>query len=105
MFSDLKFIDAGKVIPSTMPGPPEKIYPRLSIDLDQFPGLEGDLDEEIEFHGRGRVCGLTHNDYSHSMDLEIRSLAHPDHTHGEMPKIALVSIADQELSKLKGKSR
>lgn len=105
MSSNYKFKDAGKSAVATLPGPSEKIYPRFTVDLDQFPGLSGELDEEVELHLKGRICGLTHNDYSHSMEVEVRSLSHPDHSHGDMPKIALVSIADQELEKLRGKSR
>lgn len=104
MSSDLKFKDAGKSVASPLAAP-EKVYPRFTVDLDQFPGLEGELDEDIELHLKGRVCALNHSDYSHSMDVEVRSLAHPDHTHEGFAKIAVINIADQELSKLKGNRR
>jgi len=98
---DMEFRTAGK--PAT--AKEEISYPHLFIDLDQFPGLEGDLDEEIELHVRGRVCSLSHSYGSHSMDVEVQKIAHPDHTHDdEVPKVAVISIADSELSRMKRRS-
>lgn len=100
----MQFKDAGKTYPGLAmeSDKPSKSYPRFTIDLDQFPGLEADVDEEIEITLRSRVSGITHTDYCHTMDLEVRSIAQPGDARPS--KIALVSAADQELEKLKGRS-
>jgi hypothetical protein len=76
----MKFKDAGKNL--EMPtSAPTKVYPRFTVDLDQFPGLECEMDESVELHLRGRVCSLTHNEWSHTMEVEVEHIAVPTHTH------------------------
>ena len=86
-----------------VPETSKKIYPRLSIDLDQFPDLKGDVDETGELHICYRVCSVQHNEYSHSMDLEITSIAVPRHSHEDVKGSG--NEADRSLNKLKSPSR
>lgn len=99
MSSEYKFKDAGKKIegPTMQPEAPAKTYPRFTVDLDQFPGLRADVDESIDLHLRGRVCSITHNDWSHSMDVEVTSIAVPTHTHDS---VGSRNEADTALGKL-----
>lgn len=103
MPSEMKFMDAGHK--SDLPAPATespKYYPKFRVDLDQFPGLEADVDESVELHLKGRVCAITHNDYCHEMEVEVTSVAVPTHTHDS---IGPMNEADQALGKLKRPSR
>ena len=96
--SDMKYMDAGKS--NQLPEEATTTYyPRFTVDLDQFPGLKCDVDECIDLHLKGRVCSVSHNDYSHSMDIKVTSIAVPSHTSESVgPK----NEADMALGKLKG---
>lgn len=98
MEETLKFMDAGKQMaePSAVTAP-AKSYPRFRIDLDQFPGLEADMDESVELRLRGRVCSLSHNEYCHDMEIEVTSIAIPSHTKDS---IGPQNEADRALGKL-----
>lgn len=82
-----------------IPDAPAKVYPRFSVDLDQFPGLECDVDESVELHLKGRVCSVEHSDYCHRMEVEVQSVAVPTHTHDS---IGSANEADAALGKLRG---
>lgn len=94
-----KFMDAGKKFDSgvNLPDAPAKVYPRFNVDLDQFPGLKCDVDECIELHLKGRVCGVTHNDWSHNMEVEVTSIAVPTHTRDS---VGPMNEADRAMGKL-----
>jgi len=96
--NEMKFMDAGRKINDAPAAPETKSYPRFTVDLDQFPGLQAEVDEVVELHLRGRVCGITHNDYCHSMDIEVTSVAVPHHTHAT---IGQPNEADKALGKMK----
>lgn len=96
--SSEKYMDAGKKLESYPTDVPQKVYPRFTIDLDQFPGLECDVDESVELHLRGRVCSVEHSDYAHRMDVEVTSVAVPSHTHDS---VGPINEADKALGKLK----
>ena len=84
---------------SPMTDSPTKSYPRFCVDLEQFPGLKCDVDGCTDLHLKGRVCSVSHNDYSHSMEVEVTSIAVPSHTQESIgPK----NEADAALGKLKG---
>ena len=94
----MKFMDAGKKTGNLPETAPVKVYPRFTVDLDQFPGLEADVDEHVELHLGGRVCAITHNDWNHSMEVEVTEVAVPTHTHDSVgPK----NEADSVLGKLR----
>ncbi len=96
---DMKFKDAGKKLDMPMAAEaPAKSYPRFRVDLDQFPGLECDVDECVELHLKGRVCGVTHNDWCHDMEIEVTGIAVPSHTHDS---IGPLNEADKALGKMK----
>lgn len=89
---------------SDMPMSPPKSYPRLTVDVDQFPGIDGDVDENFSGVIQGRICGRSHTDYCNTVEIEITKIS--DVEAGDTPmRIAMIGIADQELSKLKGKKR
>jgi hypothetical protein len=98
MSSEMKFKDAGKKPDmGVLDAPAPKIYPRFTVDLDQFPGLECEVDETVELHLRGRVCARNHNDWGNTMDVEVTSIAVPSHTHDSIgPK----NEADSALGKM-----
>lgn len=99
MPEEYKFKDAGKKMTDTsIAATPSKVYPRIRIDLDQFPELKADVDEKVAFHGTGRVCSVTHNDWCHEMEIEVDSMAVPTHTH---ESIGPMNEADHVLGKLK----
>lgn len=98
MAEDMKFMDAGKKMEGLPMDAPAKSYPRFTVDLDQFPGLQCDVDESVELTLRGRVSALTHNDWSHSMEIEVTSIAVPSHTH---ESVGPRNEADAALGKLK----
>lgn len=103
MSSDgMKFKDAGKKMEMPMAAESPKVYPRFSVDLDQFPGLEAEVDESVELHLRGRVCSVEHSDYCHRMDVEVTSVAVPTHTHDSVGNL---NEADIAMGKLKRGSR
>jgi hypothetical protein len=102
MAIEYKFMDAGKKMESPDATLPAKSYPRFCVDLDQFPGLEADVDESVELHLKGRVCSVTHNDWNHSMEVEVTSVAVPSHTHDS---VGPMNEADAALGKLRGSSR
>lgn len=93
-------MDAGKKSEGVPMDAPQKYYPRFTVDLDQFPGLKAEVDESIELHLKGRVCSVTHTDWSHSMEVEITSVAVPTHTHDS---VGPMNEADSALGKLKTK--
>ena len=74
----------------------EKIYPRLSVDLDQCPALKADVDQDVELRIRGRVCEVRHNDWSHSMEIEVQAIGEADERGEE-------NNADKALRKMRGK--
>ena len=96
-FDELKFMDAGKKMEPISAEPP-KVYPRFSVDVEQFPGLSADVDESVELHLKGRVCSVEHSDYCHRMDVEVTSVAVPSHTHDS---VGPHNEADRALGKLK----
>ena len=96
MAEEMKFMDAGQKVETADPSP--KYYPKFCVDLDQFPGLQADVDESVELHLKGRVCSVTHNDWSHSMEVEVTSVAVPTHTHDS---VGPMNEADHALGKLK----
>ncbi len=103
MAETYKFMDAGKKSELSAPmETPQKYYPKFCVDLDQFPGLECDVDESVELHLKGRVCSVTHNDYCHQMEVEVTSVAVPTHTHDT---IGPSNEADSALGKLKKNPR
>lgn len=104
MQSEMKFMDAGRKsqLAETSLDKQSKVYPRFTVDLDQFPGLECDVDESIELHLRGRICGVTHDEYSHTMDVEVASIAVPSHTHDS---VGPCNEADRALGKMKASRR
>jgi len=95
----MKFMDAGKKMETGLlpEAPSGKVYPRFTVDLDKFPKLKADVDESVELHLKGRVCGVTHTDYCNSMDVEVQSIAAPNHTHDSE------NAADKEYERLRGK--
>ena len=96
--AEMKFMDAGKKYDMPMAVESPKVYPRFRVDLDQFPGLEADVDESVELLLKGRVCSVSHNDYCHEMEVEVTSVAVPSHTHESVgPK----NEADSALGKLR----
>lgn len=96
---EMKFMDAGKKYDNPVAAESnQKIYPKFRVDLDQFPGLECDVDECVELHLKGRVCSLTHNDYCHEMEIEVTAVAVPSHTHDT---IGPMNEADKALGKMK----
>jgi hypothetical protein len=97
--SSEKYMDAGKKMEvPTLADAPTKVYPRFTVDLDQFPGLECDMDENVDINLRGRVCGLNHNEWRYDMEIEVTSIAIPSHTNEHIgPK----NEADLALGKLK----
>lgn len=99
MAESYKFMDAGKTLAAPEPTGPQKIYPKFCVDLDEFPGLEAEMDESVELHLRGRVCSLTHNEWSHTMEVEVKDIAIPTHTHD---RIGPMNEADTALGKLRG---
>lgn len=101
--ADMKFMDAGKKMDSTMVvDAPSKVYPKFRVDLDQFPDLDCDVDESVELTLRGRVCGVTHNDWCHEMEVEVTSIAVPTHTND---RVGPMNDADVALGKMKSKRR
>jgi hypothetical protein len=99
MSSEMKFLDAGKKMEGpALAEPPQKVYPRFSVDLEQFPGLKADVDESVELHLKGRICSVEHSDYCHRMDVEVQSIAVPTHTHDS---VGAMNEADRAMSKLK----
>lgn len=100
MDGEMKFMDAGKALDS--PTSPAKYYTKFCVDLQQFPGLEADMDECVELNLKGRVCSLTHNEYCHEMQIEVTSVAIPSHTH---ETVGPMNEADKALGKMKSKSR
>jgi hypothetical protein len=92
-----KFMDAAKSLtePTTSP---QKYYPKFCVDLDQFPGLAAEMDESVEIVLRGRVCGLTHNEYSHTMEVEVQAIQVPSHTNDA---VGPMNEADKAMGKLK----
>lgn len=94
----LKFMDAGKKSEAIVADTPQKYYPRFSVDLDQFPGLQADVDESVELHLKGRVCSVTHNDYCHEMEIEVTSIGLPSLTKDS---VGNPNEADKALNKLR----
>ena len=96
---NMKFMDAGTKLDGPMAEVASpKIYPRFRVDLEEFPGLECDVDEHVELNLKGRVCEVVHNDYSHHMEVEVTSIAVPTHTHNS---IGAMNEADVAMGKLK----
>lgn len=98
----MKFMDAGHASPTLAVTDDVKVYPRFRVDLDDFPGLQADVDESVELHLKGRVCSVTHNDWCHEMEVEVTSVAVPTHTHDT---VGPSNEADAALGKLKSNSR
>lgn len=100
---NLKFMDAGKKLDSPMAAVDSpKYYPKFRVDLDQFPGLQADVDESVELHLKGRVCSITHNNYCHEMEIEVTSVGIPTHTKDS---IGPMNEADRALGKMKNSGR
>jgi hypothetical protein len=100
MAAEVKYMDAGKSTEATEAVPatasPTKYYPRLCIDLDQFPELKAEVDEVGDLSIRFRVCSVRHNDYCHEMELEVTSIGVPKSGDNE---------ADKAYEKLRSKPR
>ena len=79
---------------------PVKSYPRITIDLNQFKDTFGDVDENTAFYVQGRICARTHTDYCNTVEVEVRKISASE----PESKVALISPADQELKKLRGRS-
>lgn len=99
---NMKFMDAGKESGFDSPTLPTKYYPKFTVDLSQFPGLQADMDECVELNLKGRVCSLTHNEYCHEMQVEVTSVAIPTHTKDS---IGPMNEADKALGKMKSARR
>jgi len=98
---EMKFMDAGKAPESVATlDKPNKYYPKFTIDLDQFPDLEAEVDESVELKLKGRVCGITHNEWSHTMEVEVQAIAIPSHTSDD---IGPRNKADEEFGKMRSK--
>jgi len=102
MAEEYKFMDAGRKLDTPTTAPAPRSYPRFTVDLDQFPGLEADVDESVELHLKGRVCSVEHSDYCHSMQVEVQSVAIPTHTHDS---IGPMNEADKALGKMRSSRR
>lgn len=83
--------------------PQEKCYPRFTVDLTQFDDIYGEVDDNVTFTIQGRICARTHTDYCRTVEVEVRKISGKDDSQ-EAPKVAVINIADQELSKLKRRS-
>ena len=89
----MKFKDAGKKLESIPTDPPEKYYPRFSIDDKETGKLE--VDDVIPL--RGRVCGVHKTDCGNSVEVEVTEIGVPDITgKAKEPR----NEADRELAKL-----
>jgi len=71
----MSFKDAGTELQTVAADVPAKIYPRFNIDVKEFPELQGNVDEHIEFRVRGRICERVHNDWSNSITVEALAIS------------------------------
>jgi len=77
---------------------PEKPLPRLCIDLEDYPELEGDVDDIVEFRVRGRICSKQHSDYCKTQDIECKAIYDAAKA---TPTVGPLNEADKALGKLK----
>lgn len=91
----MKYMDASRPMPTLADVTTEKVYPRFTVDLDQFKDLAADVDEGVELTLRGRVCSRNHTDYCNTMEIEVQAIG--------VPSAADFNEADRALAKLKGR--
>ena len=75
---------------------------KICVDLEKYPGAKAEVDDSVRFEGSGRVCSVTHNDWSYTMEIEVTNFSVPTSTKDS---VGPMNEADMALGKMKQKSR